>query len=113
MHNSEDILNNIEPLKLGSAEPASEGGVATPWLKELPFRKYQVTMLVDNSKQAGAPVGVELNPSYPNLIGRIEKESQFGALSTDFTLIKAGSLHRANGGYLVLPAEDLLRNVMS
>ncbi|HET9222223.1 MAG TPA: ATP-binding protein, partial [Roseiflexaceae bacterium] len=109
----EDILTNIEPFKQGSAEPPSEGAVATPWLKDLPFRKYQVTVLVDNSKQAGAPVVVELNPSYPNLIGRIEKESQFGALSTDFTLVKAGSLHRANGGYLVLPAEDLLRNVMS
>jgi predicted ATP-dependent protease len=109
----EDLLNTIDAFKLGPTEQSLEGGMATAWVKELVFRKYQVNVLVDNSKQAGAPVIVELNPSYPNLVGRIEKESQFGTLNTDFTLIKAGSLHRANGGYLVLPAEDLLRNMMS
>ncbi|HEX5689513.1 MAG TPA: AAA family ATPase, partial [Roseiflexaceae bacterium] len=109
----EDMLNTVDAFRIDPADQASEGGAAPAWVKELVFRKYQVNVLVDNSKQAGAPVIVELNPSYPNLIGRIEKESQFGALSTDFTLIKAGSLHRANGGYLVLPAEDLLRTTMS
>ena len=79
----------------------------------MPFRKYQVNVLVDNSKQEGAPVVVELNPSYSNLFGRVEKEAHFGALYTDLTMIKAGSLHRANGGYLVLRAEDLLRNPFS
>jgi predicted ATP-dependent protease len=111
----EDILNNIEPFRPDpAAQAAPEGMPATsPLLKDLPFRKYQVNVLVDNSKQTGAPVVVELNPNYPNLLGRIEKESQFGTLTTDFTMIKAGSLHHANGGYLVLPAEDLLRNLMS
>jgi predicted ATP-dependent protease len=111
----EDMLNNIELFKLGPmAQAAPEGmAAASPLLKELPFRKYQVNVLVDNSRQTGAPVVVELNPNYPNLCGRIEKESQFGALTTNFTLIKAGLLHRANGGYLVVPAEDLLRSTMS
>ena len=59
----------------------------------------------------GAPVVMELNPTYSDLFGRIEKESQFGALHTDFTLVRGGSIHRANGGYLVLPVEELLRNI--
>jgi lon-related putative ATP-dependent protease len=69
--------------------------------------------LVDNSELKGAPVVMELNPTYNNLFGRIEKEAQFGALLTDFTMIREGSLHRANGGYLVLPVEEVLRNLFS
>ena len=56
---------------------------------------------------------MELNPTHQNLLGRIEKEAQFGVLTTDFTMIRGGSLHRANGGYLVIPAEDLLRNIFT
>lgn len=110
-----DILENIDTFKSGApAAPAAEGGAAlNPWLRELPFRKYQVNVLVDNSEQKGAPVVVELNPSYNNLFGRVEKEIQFGAMYTDFTMIKPGAFHRANGGYLVLPAEDVLRNLLS
>jgi lon-related putative ATP-dependent protease len=58
-------------------------------------------------------VVTELNPTYNNLFGRIEQEARFGALVTDFSLIRGGSLHRANGGYLVLPVEDLLRNPLA
>jgi lon-related putative ATP-dependent protease len=82
-------------------------------LKELPFRKYEVNVIVDNSSLQGGPVIMELNPTHQNLFGRIEKEAQFGVLSTDFTMIRGGSLHRANGGYLVLPTEELLRNLFS
>jgi predicted ATP-dependent protease len=96
------------------AETRPEGlAAATPWLADLPFRKYQVNVLVDHSRQSGAPVIVEMNPTHPNLLGRIEREALFGALSTDFTLIRAGALHRANGGYLVMRIEDLLRNPLS
>jgi lon-related putative ATP-dependent protease len=56
---------------------------------------------------------VETNPTYPNLLGRTEKEAQFGALTTDFTMIRAGSIHKANGGYLIIPVEELLRNPFS
>jgi predicted ATP-dependent protease len=80
---------------------------------DLQFRKYQVNVLVDHIKQEGAPVVVELNPSYSNLFGRVEKETVYGALHTDFTLIKAGSLHQANGGYIVLEAYEVLRNPFS
>ena len=77
----------------------------------MPFRTYEVNVIVDNRVSQGAPVVIELNPTYQDLFGRIEKETQFGALHTDFTLIKEGSLHRANGGYLVLPAQEVLRNL--
>lgn len=114
-----DILENIALFRPGSSEatqgqPANaELALAAPWLRELPYRKYEVNVLVDNNGQQGAPVIVELNPTHTNLVGRIEKESQFGALYTDFTMIKPGALHRANGGYLVLQIEDLLREVYS
>jgi lon-related putative ATP-dependent protease len=73
------------------------------------FRKYDVNVLIDNSETKGAPVIIESNPSYPNLFGSIERQAYFGALFTDFTMIKPGALHRANGGYLVLKALDLLK----
>jgi hypothetical protein len=76
---------------------------------ERAFRKYEVNVIIDNGDASGAPVIMETNPSYPNLIGRIEREAILGALVTDCTLIAPGALHRANGGYLVLRAEDLLR----
>ena len=112
-----DILENIKIFKSGQSGPAAQAleglSLPAPWLQEMPFRRYQVNVLVDNSRLGGAPVVVELNPSYNNLFGRIEKETQLGALYTDFTMIKAGSLHRANGGFLVVPVEDVLRNLFS
>ncbi len=104
----DDMLDNIELFKPGSAAPDGIGALLAPWMQDLPLRKYTVNVLIDNSKVKGAPVVVESNPTYANLLGRIEKESQLGALYTDFTMIKAGALHRANGGYLVLRVEDLL-----
>ncbi|MDD2212536.1 MAG: AAA family ATPase [Clostridia bacterium] len=72
------------------------------------LQKYQVNVLIDNSKTQGAPVIVEVNPVYYNLLGRVEYESHLGVLKTDFTKIKAGSLHQANGGYLILRCRDVL-----
>ncbi len=71
--------------------------------------RYGVNVIVHNGDRPGAPVVHEKNPTYSNLIGRSEHISQFGALTTDFTLIRAGALHRANGGYLILDALELLR----
>ncbi len=72
------------------------------------FRRYEVNVLVDHGGNHGAPVVYEDHPSYQNLVGRVEHLSQMGALVTDFTLIKAGALHRANGGYLILDANKVL-----
>ena len=77
--------------------------------KHAPFlNRYQVNVLVDNSQQTGAPVVYPDNPTYPNLVGRVEHQAQLGALITDFTMIKPGALHEANGGYLILDARKVL-----
>jgi lon-related putative ATP-dependent protease len=77
------------------------------------FRRYLVNVLVHGNNGAGAPVIIEDAPSLGNLIGNIEQTARFGTLTTDFTLIKPGALHRANGGYLVLDARKLLTQQMS
>ena len=101
----EDILKNIDDLK---KRPAAQGPFPFP-MPEPSFTQYQVNVLVDQSETTGAPVVFENNPTYPNLFGAVDRRAQFGALVTDFTLIRSGSLHRANGGYLVMEAMDLLR----
>ncbi|MCB1759929.1 MAG: AAA family ATPase [Gammaproteobacteria bacterium] len=72
------------------------------------FRRYGINILVDNAETHGAPVVFEDNPTYQNLIGRIEHVAHMGTLHTDFTLIKAGALHQANGGFLILDADKVL-----
>ncbi|MGE0255095.1 MAG: AAA family ATPase [Alphaproteobacteria bacterium] len=74
------------------------------------FRRYRVNLLVDNDGLDSAPVVYEDNPTHERLIGRIEHRAEMGALLTDFNLIRAGALHRANGGYLVLDARKVLTN---
>jgi len=105
----DNILDNLNEF----IAPGEASSTAFPWMKELPFKRYQVNVVVDNSGTKGAPVVVELNPTYQNLFGRIEKEAQFGVLTTDFTMIRSGSMHKANGGYIVLPVEELFRNPLS
>lgn len=75
------------------------------------YHIYAVNLIVDNTNTTGAPIIFEDNPTYQNLVGRVEYISQMGTLVTDFTLIKAGALHRANGGYLVLDAQKVLSNL--
>lgn len=73
-----------------------------------PFRPYQVNLIVDNGEQKTAPLIYEDHPNYANLLGRVDYHAQMGALITDFTMIKPGALHRANGGYLILDVRKLL-----
>ena len=107
-----DILDNLSRF-IRNPEETPQTPFPMPWLKETPYKKYEVNVVVDNSHVKGAPVIMESNPTYQNLFGRVEKEAQFGALVTDFTMIRAGALHRANNGYLILPVEELLRNLFS
>jgi lon-related putative ATP-dependent protease len=107
-----DILDNISQF-IKEPETQPQAPFPLPFIKENRFRKYEVNVVVDTSDAKGAPVVTESNPTYQNLFGRIESEAQFGALFTDFTMIRRGSLHRANGGYLVLPVEALLMNPLS
>ena len=73
-----------------------------------PFRRYRVNVLVQHEPGVGAPIVIEDHPTFANLVGRTEYIAQMGTLVTDFTLIRAGALHRANGGYLVLEADKVL-----
>jgi lon-related putative ATP-dependent protease len=101
-----DILeNNSQFRSREENEPTDPSKSGHPWLQ-----RYSVNVLVDNSELQGAPVIVETHPVYNNLIGRIEHEVIMGATRTDFTMIHPGALHRANGGYLILPARALLIN---
>ncbi|NMG31086.1 Lon protease family protein [Aromatoleum evansii] len=99
-----------EILASGSDWAAQEGGEDEGAEDEArtKFHRYQVKLLVDHSATCGAPVVCEDNPTFGNLIGRIEHISQLGTLVTNFSLIRAGALHRACGGYLVLDVERLL-----
>jgi len=107
-----EILENLQQF-IRRGESEQQLPFPMPWMKEEPYKKYEVNLIIDNSNTTGAPVVVETNPTYQNLLGRTEKEAQFGALTTDFSMIRAGAIHRANGGYLIVPVEDLLRNPLS
>lgn len=74
------------------------------------FERYRINLFVDNSEVQSAPVIFESNPTYHNLIGSIEYGNEMGVMKTDFTMIKPGAIHRANGGYLILLAKDILSN---
>jgi lon-related putative ATP-dependent protease len=110
-----DMIDNIQAFQRPPETPQPQQPQA-PFMpvstaqRELasPFRKYEVNLLVDCSSDDCAKVVFESNPSPQRLIGRIEKEAVFGAITTDFTMIQAGSLHRANGGYLVFDFDDML-----
>jgi lon-related putative ATP-dependent protease len=106
-----DVLENAEDFKKSDEEtPALIMGIPVSGRQrtEGAFRKYRVNVLVDNSTETGAPVVTESNPVLQNLVGRIEHQAQFGTLVTDFNMIKPGALHKANGGFLVLEARELL-----
>jgi lon-related putative ATP-dependent protease len=107
-----EILDSLQQF-VKRGEPQQQLPFPMPWMKEEPFKKYEVNVVIDNSDTKGAPVIVETNPTYHNLLGRTEKEAQFGALTTDFSMIRAGAIHKANGGYLIIPVEELLRNPFS
>ena len=95
------VEGNQEPEPPGVEGPAVVS-------REIFGNRYKVNVIVDHSQSNGAPVVHEQNPNYPNLIGRSEHMARMGALLTDFTLIKPGALHQANGGYLIIDARKLL-----
>ena len=104
-----DVVEHLN-LFLGSGEDDDQGAPLRAMRAGATVRRYHVNLLVDSSGITGAPVVSENNPSYMNLIGRVEQMAQMGALLTDFTLIKPGVLHRANGGYLIIDARKVLTN---
>ena len=110
----EDILGNIDDFKAAAEETPAPPLPFLKMQKEEPsFTRYSVNVLVGDGKASGSPCVFESNPTYYNLFGRVEHKLQLGAAITDFTMIKPGSVHKANGGYLVVNALDLLRNLFS
>ncbi|HEX2967198.1 MAG TPA: ATP-binding protein [Syntrophorhabdaceae bacterium] len=108
----EEMLTHLDDFKTPEEQPSP-----LPFLKmpkaEASFTKYSVNVIVNNGDSQGSPVVYESNPTYLNLFGRMEYKVQYGMAETDFTMIKAGSLHKANGGYLVVDALELLKNAFS
>jgi lon-related putative ATP-dependent protease len=114
----EDILNNIDHLvERNYGEDQQSMLLQMLMMKksgeEKPYERYKVNLLVDNSRLHGAPVIVDYNPTFYNLMGRCEYENEFGTMITDHTLIKPGLFHQANGGFLILQINDVLSNPQS
>ncbi len=113
----QDILEHIELFMPKESQPQSaptqSGPPPDPHAADEVFWRYEVNLFVDNSKTTGAPVVQEDHPTHFNLLGCIERETEMGALYTDFRLIKAGALHKANQGFLILNLEDVLGNPQS
>jgi lon-related putative ATP-dependent protease len=105
-----DILKNIslflapDPDPKQPVSPTQKPEINSPWLN------YRVNLFVDNSKINGAPVVMDNNYLYNNIFGGIEYENHYGAIRTDFTMLKPGLMHFANGGYIVFQAKDLMAN---
>ncbi|NLK51294.1 MAG: AAA family ATPase [Syntrophomonadaceae bacterium] len=104
-----DLIDNLDAF-LDKEEGQSPVNVFKRFNRQSIFNRYQVNLLVDNSEVRGAPVIEEKNPTFANIFGTIEYEGEFGVLATDFTKIKTGAIHRANGGYLILQAADILKS---
>ena len=105
----DDMVHNTQAFKpVSDAATAGLSGSQRPGDEF--FARYRVNDLIDNTLCNGAPVEFEENPSYYNLFGRIDYRAMAGVMLTDHTLIRPGSIHRANGGYLIIQAKDLLRS---
>jgi lon-related putative ATP-dependent protease len=101
----QDIIEHVDQFRSPSDDSQTRFGMAA---HGDPFQRYKINLLVNHSKQQAAPVIHENLPSHANLIGRCEYQAQMGTLVTDFTFIKPGALHEANGGYLILDARKVL-----
>jgi len=111
----EDILKNLDEFREEEYNDEQQM-MLLPLLRGSdgsPTDKYRVNLLVDNSKLKGAPVVVDFNPTFFNLLGKLEYENEFGTMTTDYTMIKSGLFHQANGGYLILQAKDVLSNIQA
>ncbi len=105
---SEDLITNIDEFLMQTRKQSEKDDDTKPTSNH--FKRYEVNVFVEHSHTKGAPVVYEPNPTYNNLFGRIDKQVIMGAQVTDFTMLKPGSLHRANGGYLMTEAYHVLTN---
>lgn len=108
-----DVVENASDFLVGAEEDKSPFAAMARATRERGLDRFKVNVLAEVRDDQGAPVVIEYNPTYHNLIGRMEHRAEFGAMVTDFNQIRAGALHRANGGYLVLEARALLSNPLA
>lgn len=104
-----DILSNIDSFIHKQDNTQNSTSPKIELMK--PWEKYEVNLFIDNSSLEGAPVIADSNPTYFNLFGKLEYENVFGNLRTDYRMLKPGNIHKANGGYLLVQARDLLSSV--
>ena len=113
----EDILDNLDYFRSDESADESQSQTILPLLMKHsannPTDRYKVNLIVDNSRLEGAPVIVDYNPTYYNLMGRVDYENEMGTIVSDYSMIKPGLFHQANGGYLILQAIDVLNNPQS
>lgn len=109
-----DIMKNVplflEPNSNNQATPPPQMQQGSHREPPKPWLNYRVNLFVDNSKLEGAPVIMDSNYTFQNIFGKLEYENYMGSLKTDYTMLKSGLLQKANGGYIIFQAEDLLSN---
>ena len=109
----QDVLKNISTFLEDDTHPNHAANQQNPVMKKMdPTLNYRVNLFVDNSNREGAPVIMDTNYSYHNIFGSLEYENYYGSLKTDHTMLKAGLMQKANGGYIIFQAKDLLANSM-
>lgn len=108
-----DVLKNVQffiEQPVAQTQTQVQAQQVPNQVQKQPWLNYRVNLFIDNSNTEGAPVIMDSNYSYHNLFGKLEYENYYGALKTDYTMLQPGLLHKANGGYIILQAKDLLTN---
>ena len=108
----QNILKNIAAFMESKQSISNQNPQMQPIQQNKPWENYRVNLFIDNSNLEGAPVVMDSNYSYHNIFGKLEYENYYGSLKTDHTMLKAGLLQKANGGYIIFQAKDLLENQM-
>ena len=106
----QDVLKNVSYFLEEDKQPVGQIQQGPIQRKPDPCLNYRVNLFIDNSNMEGCPVIMDSNYTYQNIFGKLEYENYYGALKTDFTMLKPGLLHKANGGYIIFQAKDLLAN---
>ena len=106
----QDVLKNVSYFLEEDKQPTQQVQQGPIQRRLDPCLNYRVNLFIDNSNMEGCPVIMDSNYTYHNIFGKLEYENYYGALKTDFTMLKPGLLHKANGGYIIFQAKDLLAN---
>jgi len=108
----QDVLANVPYFLEEDKQQNSQEHQNPLQKKQDPCLNYRVNLFIDNSNKEGCPVIMDSNYSYQNLFGKLEYENYYGSLKTDYTMLKPGLMHKANGGYIIFQAKDLISNAM-